>query len=102
MKPGSLLPLLSLVLLVAPLAPRGECRPDSELVLAGEPAGPCGGGTAGADGLRGLLRPQRLDRSAEPLPLTPRSGRGRGVGAGLWRRVQTGPSPLPGRGESLL
>uniref|UniRef100_A0A8B9EMY1 Uncharacterized protein n=1 Tax=Anser cygnoides TaxID=8845 RepID=A0A8B9EMY1_ANSCY len=36
MKPGSLLPLLSLVLLVALLAPRGECRPDSELVLAGK------------------------------------------------------------------
>ncbi|XP_032054470.1 WAP four-disulfide core domain protein 3-like [Aythya fuligula] len=36
MKPGSLLSLLSLVLLVALLAPPGECRLDSELVLAGK------------------------------------------------------------------
>ncbi|XP_068556674.1 uncharacterized protein [Anas acuta] len=36
MKPGSLLSLLSLVLLVALLAPPAECRLDPELVLAGK------------------------------------------------------------------
>lgn len=60
MKPGSLLSLLSL-LLVALLAPPGECRLLSELALAGEPAGPCGGGMA--------TRSRRSPRSS-PTPTT--------------------------------
>lgn len=37
----------------------------------------------GAGGPRGLLQPQRLGHRVAPLPLAPRSGRGRGVRAGV-------------------
>lgn len=102
MKPGSLLSLLSLVLLVALLAPLGECRLDPELVLAGEPAGLCGGDMA--------TRSRRSPRSS-PTPTTrsscgpsaPRPPlRARPWGQSWGHRVQPGLSPLLAQGENLL